>query len=69
MFFNEKIEMEKVQLTGDLKDDIILYQAIRLNVKMIRDIVILPLGLRQAMFDSLKTRVPPFKSLKSTQKC
>ena len=33
MFFKEKIELEKVQLTCDLKDVIILYQGIHLPCK------------------------------------
>ena len=33
MFFDWKIQLEKVQLTGDLKDDTILYQRIRLPCK------------------------------------
>ena len=33
MFFDWKIQFEKVQLTGDLKDDTIIYQGIRLPCK------------------------------------
>ena len=33
MFFDWKIQLEKVQLTRDLKDDTILYQGIRLPCK------------------------------------
>ena len=33
MFFDWKIQLEKVQLTRDLKDDTILYQEIRLPCK------------------------------------
>ena len=33
MFFDWKIQLEKVQLTGDLKDDTILFQGIRLPWK------------------------------------
>ena len=33
MFFDWKIQFEKVQLTRDLKDDTILYQGIRLHCK------------------------------------
>ena len=33
MFFDWKIQLEKVQLTQDLKDDTILYQGIRLPCK------------------------------------
>ena len=33
MFFNRKIQLEKVQLTRDLKDDIRIYQRIRLPCK------------------------------------
>ena len=33
MFFDWKIQLEKVQLTRDLKDNKILYQAIRLPCK------------------------------------
>ena len=33
MFFDRKIQLEKVQLTRDLKDDTILYQGIRLPCK------------------------------------
>ena len=33
MFFDWKIQLEKVQLTRDLKDDTILYQGIRLSCK------------------------------------
>ena len=31
MFFNWEIQIEKIQLTRDLKDDTIIYQAIRLQ--------------------------------------
>ena len=41
MFFDWKIQLEKVQLTRDLKDDTILYQGIRLPCKMTKDIAIL----------------------------
>ena len=33
MFYDWKIQLEKVQLTRDLKDDTILYQCIRLPCK------------------------------------
>ena len=33
MFFDWKIQLEKVQITRDLKDDMILYQGIRLPCK------------------------------------
>ena len=33
MFFDWKIQLEKVQLTRDLKDDTIIYQGIRLPCK------------------------------------
>ena len=33
MFFDRKIQLEKVQLTRDLKDDTIFYQGIRLPCK------------------------------------
>ena len=33
MFFDWKIQLEKVHLTRDLKDDTILYQGIRLSYK------------------------------------
>ena len=33
MFFDWKIQLEKVQVTRDLKDDTILYQGIRLSCK------------------------------------
>ena len=33
MFFDWKIQLEKKQLTRDLKDDTIVYQGIRLSCK------------------------------------
>ena len=41
MFFDWKIQLEKVQLTRDLKEDTILYQGISFLAKMIKDIAIL----------------------------
>ena len=62
MFFGWKIQLEKVQLTRDLKDDTMIYQGIRLE-----DIEIQQLEHKQQLFGSPKTHVPYFKLQKYTQ--
>ena len=54
MFFDWKIQLEKVQVTRDLKNDTILYQGIRLTCKMTKDITILQLAHKQPLYGFLK---------------
>ena len=67
MFFDWKIQSEKVQLTRDLKDETIIYQGIRLPCKMSKVIAILPHEHKQPSFGSLKTHLPHFKLQELTQ--
>ena len=48
MFFDWKIQLEKIQLTGNLTDNTMIYQGIRL--KMIKVIVTLQEGTKQQFF-------------------
>ena len=57
MFFNWKIQLQKIQLTQDLKDNTIIYQGIRLPCKNDKAIVILQQGHKQQFFGSPKTLV------------
>ena len=61
MFSDWKIQLEKVQLTRDLKDYTIIYQGVRLPCKATKDIAILLRGHRPQSFGSLKTLVQHFK--------
>ena len=61
MFFDWKKQLEKVQLTRDLKDDTIIYQGIRLPCKTTKDIAIFLHAHKRQSFGSPKTAVPHFK--------
>ena len=69
MFFDRKIQIKKLQLTRDLKNDAILYPGIRLPCSkdittLSKDIATSPLVHVQPLFDFLKTHAPHFKCLK-----
>ena len=69
MFFDWKIQLEKVQLTRDLKDDTNPYQGIRLPCKNDQgyfDIAILQHAYKQPLYGFLKKHDPFFKSQKYT---
>ena len=61
MSFDWKIQLEKVQLTRDLKDITILYQGIRLPCKMTKDIAILQHAHKQPLYGFLKKHAQFFK--------
>ena len=62
MFLDWKIQLEKVQLTRDLKDDTITYQGIRLPCKNGRGYFYPTLHAhKQQLFGSPKTPAPHFK--------
>ena len=61
MFLFWKIQLEKVQLTRDLKDETIIYQGIRPLVKTIKDIAILQHAHKQPLNGSPKKPVQFFK--------
>ena len=54
MFFDWKIQLEKVQLTRDLSDNTMIYQGIRLPCKMIKVIGTLQQGPKQQLFGFTK---------------
>ena len=58
MFFDWKIQLKKIQLTQDLKDNTIIYQGIRLPCKVI---VTLQQGHKQQLFGFPKILVQYFK--------
>ena len=60
MFFDGKIQLEKVQITRDLKDDTILYKIDSL-AKTTRDIVILQHAHKQPLYGFPKKPVQIFK--------
>ena len=61
MFFDWKIQLEKIQLTRDLSDNTMIYQGIRLPCKMIKDIATLQQEHKQHLFGSPKIHVQHFK--------
>ena len=62
MFFDWKIQLEKIQLTRDLSDNTMIYQGIRFYlVKMIKDIATLQQEHKQQLFGSPKIHVQHFK--------
>ena len=61
MFFDWKIQLEKAQLSRDLKDDTIKNQGIRLLCKTTNDSAILLHAHKQQLSGSPKTPVPHFK--------
>ena len=52
MFFDWKIQLEKIQLTRDLSDNTMIYQGIRLPCKTIKAIVTLQHEHKQQLFGS-----------------
>ena len=58
MFFDWKIQLEKVQLTRDLSDNKMIYQGIRLPCKVI---VTLQHGHKQQLFGFPKIHAQHFK--------
>ena len=66
MFFDWKIQLEKVQLTRDLKDDTILDQGIRILAKMAEDIANLQHAQKQLLYGFLKKPAQFFKSQEYT---
>ena len=67
MFFDWKIQLEKIQITRDLKDDTIIYQGIRVTRKNDKVFALQQQEHKQQLFGSLKTHVPQFKLLEFTQ--
>ena len=61
MFFDWKIQLEKIQLTRDLSDNTMIYQGIRLPCKMIKVIATLQREHKQQLFGSPKIHVQHFK--------
>ena len=61
MFFDWKIQLEKVQLTRDLKNETIIIKEPDSLVKTTKDIAILLRAHKQQSFCSLKTLVQHFK--------
>ena len=63
MFFDWKIQLEKIQLTRDLSDNTMIYQGIRLLCKNDQgySIVTLQHEHKQQLFGSPKTHVQHFK--------
>ena len=61
MFFDLKIQLEKVQLTRDLKDDTILYQGIRLLCKHDQGYAILQHEHKQQLYGFPKKPAQFFK--------
>ena len=61
MFFDWKIQLEKVQLIRDLKDDTIIYQGGRLPVKTAKDVAILQHAHKQTLYGFPKKPVQFFK--------
>ena len=61
MFFDWQIQLEKVQITRDLKNDTILYQGIRFPCKTTKDIAILQHAHKQPLFDFPKKPAQLFK--------
>ena len=67
MLFDWNIQLEKVQLTRDLKDDTIFYQIVPLSCKIYRISAFQQKDHKQLLFGSLKTHVPEFKLQVFTQ--
>ena len=67
MFFDWKIQLEKIQITRDLKDDTIIYQGIRVTRKNDKVFALQQQEHKQQLFGSLKIHVPQFKLLEFTQ--
>ena len=61
MFFDWKIQLEKIQLTRDLSDNTMIYQGSDYLVKTIKDIATLQQEHKQQLFGSPKTHVQHFK--------
>ena len=61
MFFDWKIQLEKIQLTRDLSDNTIIYQGIRLTCKNDQGFVTPQQEPKQQLFGFPKTHVQDFK--------
>ena len=61
MFFDWKIQLEKVQVILDLKDDTILYQGLDSLAKTTKDIPILQHAHKQPLFGFPKKPAQLFK--------
>ena len=61
MFFDWKIQLEKIQLKRDLSDNTMIYQGIRLPCKNDQGYCDLQREHKQQLFGSLKTHVQHFK--------
>ena len=61
MFFDWKIQLEKIQLTRDLSDNTMIYQGIRLPCKNDQGYCDPTTRHKQQLFGSPKTHVQHFK--------